>query len=156
MRSSRSCLCTLFIFSGVVLAADAHADNCSGYDVLVSQSGETLDAGGGTTLFVGRNHSIIVDADATAKDHLVIGECSGTFLSTGEGKSRGQGYCLRKHKDGDAYSVEWAMAPGADKGTWRVTGGTGKFAKSSASGWWQSSAASGKMFATRWGGNCSW
>lgn len=95
-------------------------------------------------------------AGANAKDQLAAGECNGAFLTTSDGKARGSGYCLRKDKDGDTYSLEWAMAAGADKGSWKVTGGTGKFAKSSGSGWWQNAADSGRMFATKWGGNCNW
>lgn len=150
-------LVCLGLVAGCVIAPTvALADNCSGYDVLVNQSGETLDLGAGQTLFVGRNHSLNVDNDPTAKANLTIGECNGTFLTTSDGKSRGTGYCLRKDKDGDTYSVEWAMAPGAEKGTWKINPGTGKFSKSSGTGWWQNAAASGKMFVTRWGGNCNW
>ena len=156
MKLHKLCQCGILLSCGIALAGAARAENCSGYDVLVSQSGETLDAGGGQTLFVGRNYSAIIDNDANAKDNLIIGECNGTFLSTADGKSRGSGYCLRKDKDGDSYSIEWTLPAGADKGTWKLTGGSGKFSKSSGSGWWQNAAASGKMFVTRWGGNCNW
>jgi len=38
-----------------------------------------------------------------------------------------------------------------------LVAGTGKFARESAnSGWWQNAAADGKVFATKWGGNCNW
>lgn len=156
MKLTKSYLCGMVVCGCFALAVEARADNCSGYDVLVNQSGETLDVGGGQTLFVGRNHSVNVDNDANGKANLTIGECNGTFLSSSDGKSRGAGYCLRKDQDGDTYSVEWAMAPGAEKGTWKINPGTGKFSKASGTGWWQNAVASGKVFVTRWGGNCNW
>ena len=63
----------------------------------------------------------------------------------------------RKDKDGDTYSLQWAIAPGAEKETWKGVTGTGKFANMSKnSGWWQNAAADGKVVATKWGGTCNW
>jgi hypothetical protein len=147
----------ILLSCGFVLAGEARADNCSGYDVLVSQSAETTDLGKGQTLTVVRNHSMIVTDDPKARDNLSVGECNGTFLSLPNGQSKGSGFCERRDKDGDTYSLEWAIAPGAEKGTWKGLTGTGKFARESAnSGWWQNAAADGKVFATKWGGTCNW
>lgn len=145
----------LVVLAGSLLAGAAQAANCSGYDVLVSQAAETLDLGGGHTLTVVRSHSMIVNDDTNAKDHLAIGECNGTLLNMPDKTSRGSGHCLRRDKDGDTYSLEWAIAAGADKGTWKTTGGTGKFARISQSGWWQNAAGYGKVFANKWGGTCN-
>jgi hypothetical protein len=84
------------------------ADNCSGYDVLVSQSAETIDLGKGQTLTVVRNYSMIVNNDPKSRDHLVVGECNGTFMNLPNGQSTGSGMCARKDKDGDTYSLQWA------------------------------------------------
>lgn len=141
----------------LVLAGAAHAQNCSGYDVLVGQSAETIDLDKGHTLTVVRNWSMLVNDDPKARDHLTVGECNGTFLSLPNGQSKGSGHCARRDKDGDTYSLEWAITPGAEKGTWKGITGTGKFAgEGNNSGWWQNAAADGKVFATRWGGICKW
>lgn len=133
------------------------AEHCGGYDVLVSQSAETIDLGKGQTLTTVRNHSLIVNDDPKSRDHMVIGECNGTFLGLPNGQSEGSGHCARKDKDGDTYSLEWAIAAGADKGTWKGVTGTGKFAQEGRnSGWWQTAASEGKVFATKWGGDCYW
>jgi hypothetical protein len=139
----------------LAMAGAAEAAPCSGYDALLSQSSETLDLGGGNTLTVGRNHSMQLNDGGKTPDHLTIGECNGTFLNYGNGTSEGQGYCLRKDKDGDTYWLRWAIEPGAKRGTFQTLGGTGKFAKISNKGWWEFAAGQGKFFATRWGGDCS-
>ena len=53
--------------------------------------------------------------------------------------------------------VRWPgkIKPGTEIGTWRASGGSGKFAsKNKDSGWFQGVVIDGKMSVTRWGGNC--
>jgi hypothetical protein len=157
MKTTKSIACLVSLTAFLTVPSISFAENCSGYDVLVSQSAETIDLGKGQTLTVVRNHSLIVNDDPKSRDHMVIGECNGTFLSLPNGQSKGSGHCARKDKEGDTYSLEWAIAPGADKGTWKGLTGTGKFAQEARnSGWWQNAAADGKVFATKWGGSCYW
>jgi hypothetical protein len=129
------------------------ADNCTGYDALVTQSSETLDLGQGHSLTVFRAKSMMVSDNSIY--HLTTGECSGTTLATPDGKVQHSGYCLRSDKDGDTQSVEWSMGPGAERGMWKATGGTGKFAGKTDSGWFQDVRVDGKMIVTTWGGTCS-
>lgn len=128
------------------------ADNCTGYDVLVTLTAETLDLGKGHSLTVFRAASIIVSDDSIY--HLTTGECSGTALATPDGKVRQSGHCARRDKDGDTQSIEWSQGAGADKGAWRSTGGTGKYAGKPDSGWFQDVRSDGKMLVTKWGGTC--
>jgi hypothetical protein len=129
------------------------ADNCTGYDALVTISSETRDLGHGHTLTVFRNESILISDDSIY--HLATGECAGTALATPDGKVRSSGHCARRDKDGDTQSVEWSQAPGAERGMWRATGGTGKFAGGKdSSGWYQQVRSDGKMVVTKWGGTC--
>lgn len=160
MRTAKSAMSKIAVTSILVgstlgISAGAHAAACGGYDALVSQSSETLDLGGGKTMNVGRNHSMQVNDGASGPTHLTIGECNGTFFNYANGSSEGQGYCLRKDKDGDTYWLRWAIEPGAKRGTFQTIGGTGKFAKISNKGWWELAAAQGKFFATKWGGDCN-
>jgi len=130
----------------------AAADSCSGYDSLVATYAETLDLGSGHTLTVFRQSSILTSDDSIY--NLVTGECSGTALSTPDGKVRVSGHCARRDKDNDTASIEFSQAAGADKGVWKSTGGTGKFAGKNHSGWFQDVRTDGKMTISKWGGNC--
>jgi hypothetical protein len=136
-------------FAGVALA-----EQCSGYDVGVSQVAETTELAKGHTITVIRAHSMVVTDNPADKYNLTIGECSGSVVNTPDGKATASGACARRDKDGDSYSVEWGIAPGAERGLWKQIAGTGKFAGKPASGWYQSVVADGKMFADKWGGSC--
>ena len=49
------------------------------------------------------------------------------------------------------------MADGAgSKGTWKLTGGTRKFANAKGAAQWEFSRLQGKRAAVRWVGNCQW
>lgn len=142
--------------AAVVLTPAAHARECNGYNTHVLISAEVNDMGNGHTLMTFRNHDILVTDDPSDIFNMLMGECSGTMLSTPDGRSSSAGYCIRKDKDGNSASIDWAWAPGADKGTWHTTGGTGKYADLEASGWWTPVATDGgKQGINRWVGNCS-
>jgi len=130
----------------------AGADSCSGYDTLVATYVETLDLGNGHTLTAFRQASMLTSEDSIY--NLATGECSGAALSTPDGKVRVSGFCARRDKDNDIQSIEFSQAAGADKGMWKSTGGTGKFAGKNHSGWFQDVRSDGKMTITKWGGNC--
>ena len=54
---------------------------------------------------------------------------------------------LRKNKGGDSHSDAGTIEPGAGRGTWTQTGGTGVFAgKNGSDGWWQVTMDDGKCF----------
>jgi hypothetical protein len=149
---------TWLVRNGFVLAASFFfcgagvADNCSGYDMLVTTSAETRDLGNGMTLTTFQAESILTSEDSIY--HLATGQCSGTALSTPDGKVRSNGHCARHDKDGDTQSIEWSQAAGAEKGMWKSTGGSGKFSGKPDSGWFQNVRSDGKMAVSRWGGNC--
>jgi hypothetical protein len=98
---------------------------------------------------------VTVADDRSAPYHLVSGECIGTFLTTPDGKTQASGYCARKDKDGDVLNEEWVSTDGAGaKGTWKLAGGTGKFARAAGTAQWEFSQLQGKMATVRWVGNC--
>ena len=143
------------IAAGVLLvfgSSLAYADSCTGTDVLVVRTNETTDLGKGHTITTFKAYSQNVSADSDRGG--TTGECSGAVLATPDGKTQSMGYCARRDKDGDTYSSSWHRASGADKGTWRDMGGTGKFAGRKGSGWWQLAWADGVMIANAWGGTC--
>lgn len=128
------------------------ADNCTGYDILVTTYADARDLGGGMIQSTFSSESILISEDSIF--HLSTGQCAGTTLTTPDGKFRMSGYCARRDKDGDTQSIDFSMAPGADKGVWNATGGTGKFAGKTNSGWFQNVRSDGKMAISRWGGTC--
>jgi hypothetical protein len=141
-----------FLLLGLMCVSPSWADNCTGYDALVTQSAETTDLGHGLKQTSVRSTSMLFSNDSMY--NLVGGECSGTVLQTEDGKTQQMGYCARRDKDGDTQSISFQFAPGADKGEWKSTGGTGKFAGKQGSGWGQVVLADGKNTVVKWGGNC--
>jgi len=139
------------LFFGIAGAPSAWADNCTGYDASTNLSLETLDLGHGLKQTSVRSTSILISENSIF--NMLAGECAGTILQTEDGKTQAAGYCSRRDKDGDTESISWHQDPGAEKGEWKATGGTGKFAgKEDNKGWYQAVFGDGKHSITRWGG----
>jgi hypothetical protein len=128
------------------------ADNCSGRWTNVGQSAETIDLGGGHTLtiFSARGSATSDNSPMTG-----TGQCGGYLLTTPDGKSRLGYACARKTKSGDSWSDYGTIEPGADRGTWKQSGGTGVFAGKNNSGTWQAVVDDGKTTTGVWTGNCN-
>jgi hypothetical protein len=133
---------TAILSLGIMGVSSSRADNCTGYDALVSQSAEMTDLGHGLKQTSLKSQSILISNDSIY--NLVAGECAGTILQTEDGKTQSAGYCARRDKDGDTTSISWHFALGADKGEWKSAGGTGKFAGKESGGWSQIVLADGK------------
>jgi len=149
-----------FICLGVMAAlcavpAVSFAAKCAGTNINNTVSWEPTEISKGTTLATFRTTSVTVNDDPGAANHLVAGECVGSFLTSPDGKTQGSGNCARKDKDGDVLNEEWVTAEGSGaKGTWKNVGGTGKFSNVRNTGQWEFSPLQGKMGAVRWAGNC--
>jgi hypothetical protein len=151
MTTSKRLQWGVAIFAGATLCSGAMGAECSGRWTNVAQSAETLDLGKGHTLtiFVARGSST---SDNSA--HVGVGQCGGYALTTPDGKTRVAYACARKNKDGDSWSDAGGIEPGADRGTWKQTGGTGVFAGKTNSGTWQAVVDDGKVTTGTWTGNC--
>lgn len=133
----------------------AFAGKCAGTNINNLVSWDQTEIAKGTTHATWRATSVTVSDDPSAPYHLVSGECIGHFLMTPDGKTRGGGTCARVDKDGDVLNEEWITTSDAgDKGTWKNTGGTGKYAKAANTAQWDFRQLQGKMVAVRWVGNC--
>jgi hypothetical protein len=133
----------------------ALAGKCAGTNVNNLISWDQTEISKGTTLATMRITSVTVGDDASAPYHMVSGECIGTFLTGPDGKTQASGYCARRDKDGDVLNEEWVATDGAGaKGTWKLAGGTGKFARATGTAQWEFTQLQGKMAAVRWVGNC--
>lgn len=156
MRITRFASHALTLCAGLTLVASAHARECSGYNTHVSISADVTEVAKGHTMMTFRNYDILVTDSPSDIYNMAMGECSGTMITTPDGKTGGLGHCVRKDKNGDSASIEWAIEPGAEKGTWKSTGGTGKFADLKSEGWWMPvTTDGGKLGVNRWGGTCS-
>lgn len=133
------------------------AGKCAGTDINNMVSWEPTEISKGTTLATLRITSVTVSDDHSAPNHLVSGECIGSFLTTPDGKTEGRVFCARKDKDGDVLNEEAITVGGSgSKGTWKNVGGTGKFANATGTAQWEVMPLQGKMAAVRWVGNCQW
>ena len=140
------------LFVTLIWSGSSLADNCTGRWTNVGQSAETIDLGNGHTL------TIFSARGSTTSDNSAmtgVGQCGGYVLTMPDGKSRLGYACARKNKNGDSWSDYGSIEPGADRGTWKQSGGTGVFAgKNNNSGWWQAVMDDGKTTTGIFSGNC--
>ena len=97
------------LFGIASISSATAADNCTGYDNLVSTYFEERDLGQGMKLQIFAQESILTSDHAAY--HLATGQCTGSALMTPDGKVRAMGYCARRDKDGDTQSIDWHIAP---------------------------------------------
>jgi len=155
MTSSKKFFCLVTIAISFAGPAAALAGKCTGNNINNLVSWDQTEIGKGTTHATLRVTSVTVNDDPSASSHLVSGECIGVCVMTPDGKTKCSGTCARADKDGDVLNEEWVSANDTgDKGMWKNTGGTGKFAKAANTGQWEVHKLQGKMTAVRWTGNC--
>jgi len=141
------------IFGSFLIAPAVNAaDNCTGHVHNLTISSETVEVAKGHTLTTFVSHSFTSSENSP---NNAVGECGGYAITTPDGKTIVAGSCARKTKDGDSWSDEWRMEPGAQRGTWKQTGGTGVFAGKNWTGWWQPVLSEGKIYMGIWGGTCN-
>lgn len=148
MERSTSVVMAVVVVAGLSTPLTGHADTCSGRFNNVVTHGETVEVGKGhsVTSFAARSSS-------TSENSVFngVGACAGYALAMPDGKLRVIGVCARKNKDGDSYSDEWGLEPGAQRGWWKIAAGTGVFAaKAGTSGWWQAVVDDGKVTMGAW------
>jgi hypothetical protein len=137
---------TSFWLCGSVLA-----DNCSGHYTQVVTQFQSIDLGGGHKIDMFWTKST---NDSTNSPYNGVGQCTSYAHAMPDGTVRWAGICGWKNNDG-SFAEEWALEPGAEKGTWKSAGGTGVYAAKSASGWWQVIVSEGGVTLGEWGGNCN-
>ena len=155
MNTTKKFVCLGLLAALCAVPAVSFAGKCSGTNINNLVSWDSSEIAKGTTLATMRITSVTVSDDPSAAYHLVSGECIGQFLTTPDGKTTASGSCARRDKDGDVLNEEWVATDGAgNKGTWKLAGGTGKFANAKGTAQWEFSQLQGKMAAVRWVGNC--
>ena len=155
MKTSKKLLWLSLLVACCAAPAVSFAAKCSGTNINNLVSWEPTEISKGTTLAIMRITSVTVSDDPSAAYHLISGECVGQFLTSPDGKTLASGSCARRDKDGDVLNEEWVATDGiGNKGTWKLAGGTGKFANAKGTAQWEFSQLQGKMAAVRWVGNC--
>jgi len=155
MKTSKKLLWLSLLVAYCAAPAVSFAAKCSGTNINNLVSWEPTEISKGTTLAIMRITSVTVSDDPSAAYHLISGECIGQFLTSPDGKTLASGSCARRNKDGDVLNEEWVATDGiGNKGTWKLSGGTGKFANAKGTAQWEFSQLQGKMAAVRWVGNC--
>ncbi len=155
MNTRTNVVCLVVVAISCAAPTGAFAGKCAGTNINNLLSWDQTEIVKGTTLATMRITSVTVSEDSSAAYHMVSGECIGSFLTTPDGKTQSSGYCARKDKDGDVLNEEWVSTDTAgDKGTWKLVGGTGKFARAAGTAQWEFIQLQGKMGAVRWVGNC--
>lgn len=156
MNTTTKSICCGLLAASCAVPAVGFAGKCAGTNINNLVSWEPTEIGKGTTLALFRATSVTVSDDPGAAYHLVAGECIGQFLTMPDGKTAASGSCARMDKDGDVLNEEWVATDGiGSKGTWKLAGGTGKFANARGTAQWEHSQLQGKMSAVRWVGNCN-
>jgi hypothetical protein len=155
MITTKKIACLVALAACSIVPSIAFSAQCAGTNINNLVSWDQTEIAKGTTHATLRLTSVTVSDDPGASNHLLSGECIGIYTMTPDGKSHGIGTCARVDKDGDVLNEEWVSTNDAgDKGTWKNTGGTGKFAKAANTARWEVIKLQGKLAAVRWIGNC--
>lgn len=157
MNGTYKSICLGLLIACCAVPAVSFAGKCAGTNINKTVSWEPTEISKGTTLATLRITSVTVSDDHSAPNHLVSGECIGSFLTTPDGKTEGRVFCARKDKDGDVLYEEATTVEGNGlKGAWKNVGGTGKFANATGTAQFDVIPLQGKTAAVRWVGTCHW
>ena len=151
MANARQLQILVAVPAAILASQLSWAADCSGRVNNVSLSSDTIEVDKGHTVTYFVAYSVTTSENSV---NNAAGKCGGYFITTPDGKTRGVGVCARKLKDGSSFSDEWVIEPGAERGSWKMSGGTGALAGKHWSGWWQPTSDDGKIFMGTWGGNC--
>jgi hypothetical protein len=149
MNLIRNC-CVGAALVSVSLSTSAIAQSCSGHYGNMNVQYTSFEVGEGHKV---DSYIFRQALNSTNSPLNVVGECSGFTHTMPDGRVRMSGVCAYRSKEG-GYVNEWAMEPGAARGTWKATAGTGVFAGKAMSGWWENMIADGPQVLGKWGGNC--
>ncbi len=136
------------LFAGVTTTL---AGEASGLNVVVAKPTETTELGGGVVYATTANSQVCVTTDPSHPLNRASGDCSGACVSQGDGDPACMGSCTWVDSEGDIAFFTWT---GQNEGTWKMQGGTGKWARASGGGTWMASAIyAGGMGANSWKGS---
>jgi len=149
--TNRSALLAL-LSASCAAVAPSYASPCGGININHTLTWEPTEIVKGSSLANWRGSSVIVSNDPKGPFHLLSGECKGTFYVAADGGIRGSGSCARRDKDGDVLFEDFETT--GPKGTSKLVGGTGKFAKATGTFQHENIPLQGRTAAVPWSGEC--
>ena len=132
--------------------APSYASPCGGININHTLTWEPTEIAKGISLVNWRGSSVTVSNDRKGPFHLLSGECKGTFYVVSGGGTHGSGSCARRDKDGDVLFEDFETT--GPKGTSKLVGGTGKFAKATGTFQHENIRLQGSTAAVPWSGDC--
>ena len=140
-------VCAVVVSFGATVAV---AGEASGRNVVVPKPVETTDLGNGMVYETTTSNQVCITTDPSPPLNRASGDCSGGCVSSGEGEPSCLGSCTWADADGDLAFFTWT---GQIAGTWKMQGGTGKWATASGGGTWSVTGAyAGGMGENSWKG----
>ena len=153
MNNATRLVCFGLLSSCFAAPALYAADNCSGYYGNEMASSETVELSKGIKVTFFTNHETVSSGNSAYNG---LGGCGGYVLATPDGKGWVSGSCTLVAANGDTWSYTFTEELGAGRGNWKAGKGTGQFAKGgNNTGWYEYTAAAGKMSTGTWGGTCA-
>jgi hypothetical protein len=126
----------------VVPAALAETITGSGDNVLVGKPSASDQLADGRTYMTIGNRQVLLAEDAAHPFHRLPIDCDGACLMAGESGTC-MGSCTGIDAGGDMAFFTWE---GQNEGTWKLAGGSGKFAGGSGGGTWRNEGVLGAGF----------
>ena len=139
------------IASCMLVSAAAYADvTCGEYASHPMEGGTQGKFDSGLAYAVTHNHNMVTAKGGSKYDGL-SGHCGG-FVTVFDNGVYATGACTLEDKDGDIAMYHFVLKRGQQRGTFTRDGGTGKFAKSFESGWFQQTSKDQNGANGIWGG----
>jgi hypothetical protein len=140
------CTALALLASSVAVAGEA-----GGTNVVVPKPTTTTDLGNGLVYETTGNSQVCFTTDPNHALNRASGDCDGACVRRGDEDPACMGSCSWVDTDGDLAFFIWE---GQNEGTWKMKGGTGKWAGASGKGSWKASALyAGGMGANSWEGS---
>jgi|LauGreDrversion4_2_1035121.scaffolds.fasta_scaffold692890_2 hypothetical protein len=139
---------------GLLLAVNVQAkdraDQCGAY-TSVDTGEQTVDMGNNTRFMNFRSSTQMQSAEGSKFNEL-SGQCTGGAVIYPDGSVEAEGLCAVTDVSGDVLTYAFTQGRGAREGKYTRKGGTGKFANSRETGWFQAVSLNGDVTTGNWGG----
>lgn len=139
---------------GLLLATNVQAkertDQCGEY-TSVDIGDQVVDMGN-KTRFMHFRSSTQMHAAEGSKFNQLSGQCTGGAVIYPDGTVEAEGLCAVEDVAGDVLTYAFTQGRGAREGKYMRRGGTGKFANSRETGWFQAISVNGDVTTGHWGG----
>jgi hypothetical protein len=136
-KLSRGCFLIGAIFAiSMASVAQAGETTVTGLYPAIPNDSNVVAKEDGSSVVVFDLKGMLTVGDASNPWHGALMDCNGIGAYAADGAIQTEGgMCMITDADGDVQRLPWERV-NADGGTWRIAGGTGKFANMTGSGTW--------------------